>query len=323
MSTARDVSRAWKPLMKMPSWAPRPEATKSAVGVARPRAHGQAMMRTARAGAEGLLGRAARRQPAAEGDRPRWPARPGRRPPQMRSASRWTAAFSFWASSTRRTIWASWVSRPTPVARRRSGRRGRSCRRPPRRPGPPRPAGTRRSWCSGRRGLAGDDPPSVATFSPGRTTNASPTASSSGGQAAFGAVRARGPTPPWPPPPPASAGRRPVRRLGHGLEVPAGQQEGGHPGRHVEVDGAARWADEHGEPATRPGRRVPANMDVERPGGGGDDAHRDQGVHGGGAVAGGPQGGAVEGPGRTTGPPGRPGPRPATASSGTAARGRA
>src|SRR5215216_5119716 len=35
--------------MSRPSWAPRPVPTSSAVGVARPRAHGQAMMRTATA----------------------------------------------------------------------------------------------------------------------------------------------------------------------------------------------------------------------------------------------------------------------------------
>src|ERR1035438_9218371 len=35
--------------MKMPSWAPRPEAATRAAGVARPRAQGQAMIKTARA----------------------------------------------------------------------------------------------------------------------------------------------------------------------------------------------------------------------------------------------------------------------------------
>ena len=41
----------------------------------------------------------------------------GTKTPEIRSASRWTAAFSFCASSTSRTMWASWVSRPTLVAR--------------------------------------------------------------------------------------------------------------------------------------------------------------------------------------------------------------
>ncbi len=37
------------PLIRMPSWAPRPVPTISAVGVARPSAHGQAMINTATA----------------------------------------------------------------------------------------------------------------------------------------------------------------------------------------------------------------------------------------------------------------------------------
>jgi len=38
------------PLISTPSWAPRPVPASSAVGVARPRAHGQAMISTATAG---------------------------------------------------------------------------------------------------------------------------------------------------------------------------------------------------------------------------------------------------------------------------------
>ena len=49
VSTARVDSRISGPLIRMPSWAPRPVPTSSAVGVASPSAHGQAMMRTATA----------------------------------------------------------------------------------------------------------------------------------------------------------------------------------------------------------------------------------------------------------------------------------
>ena len=49
VSTAREDSSAWYPLMKIPSCAPRPHATISAAGVASPSAHGHAMIRTASA----------------------------------------------------------------------------------------------------------------------------------------------------------------------------------------------------------------------------------------------------------------------------------
>ena len=49
MSTLRVDSSTSGPLMMMPSCAPRPVPTMMAVGVARPRAHGQAMISTATA----------------------------------------------------------------------------------------------------------------------------------------------------------------------------------------------------------------------------------------------------------------------------------
>ena len=49
------------PLIRMPSWAPRPVPTISAVGVARPRAQGQAMTRTATAAVNGRRRRRRRR----------------------------------------------------------------------------------------------------------------------------------------------------------------------------------------------------------------------------------------------------------------------
>ena len=49
VSTRRVDSRTSGPLISRPSWAPRPVPTSSAVGVASPSAHGQAMISTATA----------------------------------------------------------------------------------------------------------------------------------------------------------------------------------------------------------------------------------------------------------------------------------
>ena len=124
VSTRRVDSRTSGPLIRMPSWAPRPVPTSSAVGVARPRAHGQAMISTATAAVNGRVGasvagdaarsrawpRRARGRPARR--RPR-PGRPGAAPAPCRPGRR----------STSRAIWASAVSAPTRVAR--------TTRRPP------------------------------------------------------------------------------------------------------------------------------------------------------------------------------------------------
>ena len=99
-----------------------------------------------------------------------------------RSASRCTGAFPVWASVTRRAIWASAVSSPTRVAR--------TTRRPPTlivapttsSPGPTS-TGTdspvTSDWSTAEEPLS--TTPSVATFSPGRTTKRSPAASCSTG----------------------------------------------------------------------------------------------------------------------------------------------
>ena len=77
-------------------------------------------------------------------------ARPARTPPEIRSASRCTGALPVCASSTSRAIWASWVSAPTRVARDdqaaagvdgRAGHRGRRARP---RPGTDSPVSMRR-----------------------------------------------------------------------------------------------------------------------------------------------------------------------------------
>ena len=54
VSTRRVDSSTSGPLMRMPSWAPRPVPTRSAVGVASPSAHGQAMISTATAAVKAL-----------------------------------------------------------------------------------------------------------------------------------------------------------------------------------------------------------------------------------------------------------------------------
>ena len=165
----------------MPSWAPRPVPTSRAVGVARPRAHGQAMISTATAvpNAKVAPAPAPSQKPSAATDRA---MTTGTKTPEIRSASRWTSVLPCCASSTSRASCASRVSRPTRVAR--------TTRRPPAltvapvtsSPGPTStgtdsPVSIETSTAEVPRSTT----PSVATFSPGRTTNTSPTASRSTG----------------------------------------------------------------------------------------------------------------------------------------------
>ena len=116
VSTARDRSSTSPPLISTPRLAPRPVPTMIAIGVARPRAHGQATMSTATAASTPSPGRwATPAQPSKV-----IPARAntvGTKTPAMRSASRCTGALEPWAASTRRTMPASAVSAPTAVAR--------------------------------------------------------------------------------------------------------------------------------------------------------------------------------------------------------------
>ncbi len=67
VSMARVDSSTSGPLIRMPSWAPRPVPTISAVGVARPSAHGQAMISTATAAVNAAAGPAAAEEPASPG----------------------------------------------------------------------------------------------------------------------------------------------------------------------------------------------------------------------------------------------------------------
>ena len=116
VSTRRVDSRTSGPLIRMPSWAPRPVPTISAVGVARPSAHGQAMIRTATAAVNAAAASPVAREPGRRTCRARSTSTTGTKTPEIRSASRCTSALPFCASSTSRAIRASWVSAPTRVA---------------------------------------------------------------------------------------------------------------------------------------------------------------------------------------------------------------
>ena len=84
-------SRISGPLMRMPSWAPRPVPTMRAVGVASPIAHGHAMMSTATAAVNADdAATPASSHPASVASATRITA--GTKISEMRSASRCTAA---------------------------------------------------------------------------------------------------------------------------------------------------------------------------------------------------------------------------------------
>ena len=177
VSTRRVDSRISGPLMITPSCAPRPVPTMIAIGVASPSAHGQAMMSTATAAVNAIDAGS----PTAS-QKPRVatasPITIGTNTAEMRSARRCTGALPAWASCTSRAIWASCVSAPTLVARTTS--------RPPAftvAPTTASPAPTSTGTGSPVTSEASiaevpsSTTPSVATFSPGRTTKRSPTAS--------------------------------------------------------------------------------------------------------------------------------------------------
>ncbi|MPM67994.1 hypothetical protein SDC9_114920 [bioreactor metagenome] len=179
VSTLRVDSRTSGPLIRMPSWAPRPVPTSRAVGVARPRAQGQATMSTATAAVKAAVSGKPRAIQVARVARATTMTI-GTKTPETRSASRWISALPDWASSTRRAIRASRVSAPIRVARTTSR--------------PPAFTVAPVTVSSGATSTGTDSPvsieastadvpatttPSVAIFSPGRTTNSSPTRRSS------------------------------------------------------------------------------------------------------------------------------------------------
>jgi len=112
-------SRASAFFTRMPALAPRPVPTMMAVGVARPRAQGQAMTSTATP-----FTRAVVKSPPSHHQRAKVRAATahtaGTKIPAIRSARRCTGALEPWASPTWRMMPASRVCSPTPVARQRS-----------------------------------------------------------------------------------------------------------------------------------------------------------------------------------------------------------
>ena len=115
------VSSASPPLISTPCSAPRPVPTMIAVGVARPNAHGHAMMSTETAATSASVKRvscgASRNQPTNVAIAMQ--STTGVKIPLITSASRAIGAFAPCASSTRRTICCRAVSRPTLVASNR------------------------------------------------------------------------------------------------------------------------------------------------------------------------------------------------------------
>ena len=243
----------------MPSWAPRPVPTISAVGVARPSAHGQAMISTATAAVNAAAGL----PPTAS------------QPPRVARAS---------------TITTGHEDRGDPVGQ--PLHRGLAVLRLLDQPGHPGqlgvgadPGGLDDQPAAGVHGGAGDrvaradldrhrlageharrrppscprrTMPSVAIFSPGRTTNRSPTASCATGIRILAPVAQHGDVLG------AQLQQRPQRRpgppLGAGLEVAAEQDEGGDAGGGLQVErGAASAADGERNSCVIPASRVPKN----------------------------------------------------------------
>ncbi len=116
VSTRRVDSSTSGPLISSPSWAPRPVPTISAVGVASPSAHGQAMISTATAAvnANVALSPVPSQKPSvADGERDD-DRDEDARDPVGQALDRGLAGLRV---STRRAICASAVSAPTFVAR--------------------------------------------------------------------------------------------------------------------------------------------------------------------------------------------------------------
>ena len=119
VSTLAKRSSASAFLIRTPACAPRPVPTMIDIGVARPSAHGQAMISTDDRGDQGVGHRAAAGRTA-----PRRRRRAiataitaGTNQPATTSARRWIGARERCASATICTIWASMVSLPTRSAR--------------------------------------------------------------------------------------------------------------------------------------------------------------------------------------------------------------
>ena len=299
---ARSCPHAWSTRVlrgpdEMPSWAPRPVPTRSAVGVARPSAHGQAMIRTATAAANAKDG-----------------VRPGAEPePEVRDGDRdhdrhehagdpvGEALHGRLAglrlgdetADLRELGVGADADRPDDEAAADVDR----WRRRPRRPAAPRPARSRRS---GARRRSPRRPPRPRRRSPpsrrgGRRRGRRRRARRSGSAARRRPQRRRRPSHPGA----AAPGARRRTALGARLEVTTGEDQGDDDRRHLEVDQAG---------GPRPGRRVGRSPSViraprrrrrtarQRPAEGREHADRDQRVHRRRGVTQVQPGGAVERP---------------------------
>ena len=117
VSTRRALSSTCGPRIRTPSCAPRPVPTSSAVGVASPSAHGQAMISTATPAVNALGRRAGRRQPGDQGEQPRARARRARTRRRRRRPAAAPAPGRSAPRAPAGAIRASWVCCPTRVAR--------------------------------------------------------------------------------------------------------------------------------------------------------------------------------------------------------------
>ena len=236
--------------MRMPSCAPRPVPTSSAVGVARPSAHGQAMISTATAALNAALAVAGASQPRDQrGDGERRSRRARTRPtPGRRGVARapCRSAPPRPAGPSGRAC----VSAPTRVARTTSRPSALTVAPVTGSPGPTS-TGTLSPVTSDASTAEAPSTttPSVAIFSPGRTTNRSPTASSPTGTSRSvpsASSTATSLAPEVEQGPQRVAGAA----LGPGLEVAAGEDERDDGRRDLEVDVRRSSASSHPGHAT-------------------------------------------------------------------------
>ena len=104
-------------MTRIPCSAPKPVPTITAVGVASPRAQGQAMIRTVTAAAKAAVkAGAGKRINQTTKVMTAMTKTRGTKTPLTRSANLWIGAFDPWACSTSLTIWARTVSAPIRVA---------------------------------------------------------------------------------------------------------------------------------------------------------------------------------------------------------------
>ena len=115
VSMRRVCSSTCGPRIRMPSCAPRPVPTSSAVGVANPSAHGHAMISVVTAAVNATSGEAPTRSHTVNATIAR-AMTIGTKIAETRSARRCTCAFPVCASSTNLAIRASSVSAPTRVS---------------------------------------------------------------------------------------------------------------------------------------------------------------------------------------------------------------